>query len=68
MVTCAKQHSFFFLFVLDLGDAIFDTVLAVQEIYYRSDGSGSLGIFFIIMTFAGRLLSGVYGGGCGEDG
>ena len=52
---------YFFLFVVDFADAVFDVVLGVQVIYSGSEGKGGLGILLLVMTILGRILSGVYG-------
>ena len=59
-----KAAGFFFLSIVDLADAVIDVVLAVQEVYYGSEGSegeGGLGILLFVMTILGRILSGYYG-------
>ena len=53
---------FFFLFVVDLLDAIFDLILACKTMMYGVDGEGVVsGIFLFCATILGRVVSGIYG-------
>lgn len=52
----------FFLFLLDLTNAVFDFILGVRTCKLGNDGPGAVyGIFLIAATTIGRLLSGLYG-------
>lgn len=54
---------FFFLFILDLADAVFDLILSIRTMMHGSaEGAGiRLGILLFIMTIIGRIVSGIYG-------
>jgi len=53
-----KVIFFFFLFLLDLGDAVFDIILSIKKML---DGEIGFGIFLFIVTILGRIVSGLYG-------
>lgn len=52
---------FVLFFLLDLADAIFDLILAGQLLYIGCDGAGLWGVFLLLATIVGRLVSGFYG-------
>jgi len=56
-----KAILFFFLFLLDLCDAVFDLILSVKKMHYKSEGGVAFGIFLFITTVMGRVISGLYG-------
>jgi len=52
----------FILFLLDFVDAIFDFILGARIIRLGKEGAGmGFGIFLIVATILGRLISGLYG-------
>ena len=51
----------FFLFLVDVVDAVFDLILAITAIMYGSSNETSFGIVLLIMTILGRVISGLYG-------
>jgi hypothetical protein len=53
-----KAIFFFFLFLLDLGDAVFDFILSIKKML---EGEIGFGIFLFIVTILGRIVSGLYG-------
>ena len=61
---------FFFLFIADLADAIFDLLLAFKTMMFgiEEEGAGvSLGILLFVTTILGRLISGLYGLAVSKD-
>ncbi len=59
---CLSASALFVLFLIDLADAIFDFILGTRTITLGEDGVGiGFGIFLIVATILGRIISGLYG-------
>ena len=57
-----KFFALFFLFLVDLTDAVFDLILSVRTMIVGTGGAGfGLGLLLAIATILGRVVSAIYG-------